>query len=166
MTAKQEYAICKVVGAIPDEQRDAFREIAEYAVSLGYMPILKGAKESYVDFTKGKIKRTILKIATDKKLPPWLAIKFYAMPEYTGIFREGVRDRVGLLEQMEISVRCWGCGKCDGTQGYTYELTEGRKGFLCGNGLIPLPAFGAGNVSEVKAAMRVQDEYFMTLFCE
>ena len=55
---------------------------------------------------------------------------------------------------------CFGCGKCDGTQGYPIPLPGGGEGFLCGFGLIPLPTFRAGHVPEVKEALRIQDEFF------
>ena len=161
MTEKQKYAFNKIIAALPDDCREAFREVAEYAISLGYMPVLKGSKKDYIDFTKSKVKRTILKIDA-APASPRLAIKYFALPAYSGIFYEGVEVRVNLLEEMGHKVRCWGCGKCDGTQGYNYVLCDGREGFLCGGGLLDLAGFSAENVSEIKAALKAQDDYFMS----
>jgi len=161
VTKKQKLALETTMAALPDGCREAFRKVAEFAVSLGYMPVLKGAKNTYADFTKSRIRRTILKIDTDPKFPPRLAAKFFAMPSYSGIFLEGIGHFVDLLLQHGHVSRCWGCGKCDGSQGYRYELPDGRKGFLCGNGLVSLPSFRAENVPEVVAALRAQDEYFV-----
>jgi len=159
MTEKQQNAFNKIISALPDDCRELFREIAEYATSLGYYP-KTNAKETYADFIKIKNRRTILKIDTASK-PPRLAINFFALPEYPGIFYEAVSMRVDLLEQMGYTPRCWGCGKCDGTIGYVYALSDGRKGFLCGRGVIELPSFDVENVAEVKEALRIQDEFFM-----
>ena len=158
MTEKQEYALNKIISSMPDEYRESFLEVAEYAVSLGYKPKLN-AKETYADFIKAKTKRPILKIDVDPKFPPRLAIQFTPMPAYSGIFYDAIEERAGLLEQMGHKPRCWGCGKCDGTEGHNYVLRDGRTGFLCGRGVITLPFLRAENVPEVKAALKNQDEY-------
>ena len=77
MTAKQEYALNKVITALPDDCRGAFREVAECAMSLGYMPVIRGKREDYADFIKSKLKRTILKIGTNPKFPPCLYLFIY-----------------------------------------------------------------------------------------
>ena len=92
MTEKQKYALDKIISKLPEENRQAFRDVAEYAISLGYMPVLKGG-ETYTDFTKSKTKRTILKINASCK-PPCIGIKFYATPEYVGVFREALEASV------------------------------------------------------------------------
>ena len=163
MTEKQKATLNKILDALPDEHREAFREVAEYAVSLGYMPVLKGSKKDYADFVKSKVKRTILKIDV-APTPPRLAIKYFALPAYSSIFYDGIEERVNMLEKMGHKVRCWGCKKCDSTQGYNYVLSDGREGFLCGGGLLDLAGFSAENISEVKAALKTQDDFFMNNF--
>ena len=94
MTKKQMEALKKIMASLPDDSRASYQEIAKYAISLGYMPSLKGARKDYVDFTKSKVKRTIMKINTDPKFPPSLAMKFYAVPSYPEIFQKAVDDRL------------------------------------------------------------------------
>ena len=53
MTQKQEGALNKIISVLPDDFRESYREVAEYAVSLGYMPSLKGGGH-YSDFTKSE----------------------------------------------------------------------------------------------------------------
>jgi len=160
VTAKQKYAFDKIINAVSGDKYDAFREVAEYVISLGYMPKLNTG-ETYVDFIKSKVKRMIMKIDTDFKYPPRLTINFFAIPEYTGIFAEAIEYRVGLLAGLGHTARCWGCKKCDGTRGYKYEFPDGRKIFLCGVGAIDIPSFDTENVTQIKDALKIQDEFFM-----
>lgn len=165
MTEKQKNSLNKIISALPDNCRELFREVAEYAVFLEYKPKLN-AKETYADFIKSKHGRTILKIETAAN-PPRLAMRFDALPVYSGIFREAIENRVNLLEQFDwFKGSCHGCGKCDRTQGYTYELPDGRKGFFCGSGVIDLPSFSNENIAEIKNALKTQDNYFMNLFVQ
>ena len=165
MTEKQKYALNKIITALPDNCRETFREVAEYAVLLGYMPKLN-AKETYADFIKSKHGRTILKIDINAA-PPRLALRFDALRVYSGIFQEAVENRVNLLEGCSwFTGNCHNCGKCDRTQGYSYELSDGRKGFFCGSGVIDMPLFGDEHIAEIKNALKTQDDYLMSLFAK
>ena len=161
MTAKQIDAFEKVFSVLPDDCRENYREVAEYAISLGYMPAIKGVRKDYLDFTNGKLKRTILKVqAATPKYPPNIAIKFYAISTYSPYFEKAVDDRLSTWNRLNYEVHCFGCGKCAGTEGYTVTLSGGKQGFLCGFGLLPLPTLCAENIAEVKEALRLQDEFF------
>ena len=160
MTQKQEESLNKIISVLPDNCRNSYQEVAEYAVSLGYMPSLKGTNGNYLDFTKSRVKRTILKIQTNPKFPH-LEMKFYAIPKYSAFFQRAVDERLLTWNRLKYEVRCFGCGKCDGTEGYTVTLIDGEQGFLCGFGLLPLPSFNTESVPEVKDALRVQDAFFM-----
>ncbi len=162
MTAKQEAALEKVIGALPDGLKESYQEVAEYAMSLGYMPALKGVRQDYVDFTKSRVKKSILKISSNPNF--WeLAMKFYALPEYSGIFSEALKMRLAYWSKLGYEAKCFGCGNCDGTLGYGIRVSDGKQGFLCGYGVVPLPKFNAENVAEVKDALRQQDEFFIKL---
>ena len=161
MTEKQKISLDTIISAVSDDYRDSFRQVAEYAISLGYNPKLN-AKKTYADFIKSKHGKTLMKIDTDPKFPPRLAIRFDALPVYSGIFLEAIEYRVDLLEQMGHKVRCWGCKKCDGTIGYKYKLSDGREGFLCGRGVIDIPSFAAEHISKIKDALKVQDDFLMS----
>ena len=161
MTTKQADAYHKVFSVLPDYCRESFREVADYAISLGYMPAIKGVRKDYLDFSNSKLKRTILKVqAATPKFPPYIAIKFYAIPMYSPYLQKAVDDRQSTWNRLNYEAHCFGCGKCDGTEGYTVTLSDGKQGFLCGFGLLPLPPLCAGNIAEVKEALRFQDEFF------
>ena len=160
MTEKQQLALEKIIAALPDDCKESCLKIAEYAISLGYMPAVKGTRGDYADFTKSKVKRTILKINTNPKFCG-LAIKFYALPAYSGIFGEAVDARFAYWNKLGYEAHCFGCGKCDGTHGYAFTLPDGKQGFLCGFGVVPLPTFCAENIPEVMEGLRVQDAFYM-----
>jgi len=160
MTNKQTDDFNKIISALPADCRESFREVAEYAISLGYLPAIKGVRKDYLDFSNSKLKRTILKVKTDPKFPPYLEMKFYAIPTYSSYFQKAVDDRLLTWNRLKYEARCFGCGKCDGTEGYTITFPDGKEGFLCGFGLLPLPSLDTGNIFEVKDALRLQDEFF------
>ena len=161
MTSKQADAFDKVFSILPEDCQESFREVAEYAISLGYMPAIKGVRKDYLDFTNSKLKRTVLKVqAATPKFPPYISIKFYAIPTYSSYFQKAVDDRLSTWSRLKYEARCFGCGKCDGTEGYSVILPNGKQGFLCGFGILPLPPLFAYNIEEVKEALRLQDDFF------
>lgn len=160
MTEKQQNALNVTLSALPDDCRKSYQEIAEYAISLGYIPVLKGSRKDYADFVNSKLKRTILKINTNPN-SRWLAVKFYAIPTYSGVFKDAIDERLAYWSKLGYKAKCFGCGKCDGTHGYKITLPDGKQGFLCGFGVIPLLTFSAENMSEVKEALKIQDEFFI-----
>ena len=160
MTQKQAEALDKIIAKLLREHQESFREVAEYVISLGYMPTLKGRKKSYVDFSKSKINRTILKIDAGLNAPK-LAVKFFAIPVYSGVFEDTIKERLAYWNKLGYEVHCFACGKCNGTQGYAVGLPDGKQGFLCGFGVVPLPSFCDENIKEVKEALKIQDEFFV-----
>ena len=167
MTEKQKNALNETIAALPDEYQKIFREAAEYTASLGYMPVKKGTKWTYTDFVKSKVNRTILKIDFNAT-PPRLGMKFFAIPEYTGIFEKAIKGALEYYAKLkyEIKPHCTGCmqrrnGRCKEPQGYIISLPDGKQGFICGFGIITIPSFAAENVSKIKEALKIQDEFFM-----
>lgn len=159
MTEKQKNALNTILAALPDDCRESYQKIAEYAISLGYMPVLKGSHKDYADFTNSKLKRTILKINTNSNYR-CIAMKFYALSRYSGIFQDAIDKRLDYWNKLGYEAKCFGCGKCDGTHGYKCITHSGTKGFLCGLGVIPIPTFKSENIDEVKEAIKIQDDFF------
>lgn len=160
MTDKQKQALEAILAALPGDCRDSYAQIAQCAIDLGYMPSLKGVRKDYADFTNAKLKRTILKINANPDFR-WIAMKFYALPAYKGVFARAIADRLATWDRLGYAARCFGCGKCDGTHGYSVTLPDGAPGFLCGHGVLPLAAFTAGDVEAVRDALRVQHAFFV-----
>ncbi|MDR0324689.1 MAG: hypothetical protein LBI19_01165 [Oscillospiraceae bacterium] len=160
MTEKQKINLQKILFALPDDYREAYREVAEYAMSLGYNPKLNPG-ETYADFVKSKNRRTVMKIDTNGQ--PRLAVRFDALPVCTGIFEEAVEHRRKPCITREYNH----CARCEGTWGSKYTLPDGKEYVICST-VIDIPAFSVSNISAdsisaVKEALKVQDDYLMSL---
>ena len=162
MTEKQKNALNKIISALPDDCRESYLEIAEYAISLGYMPVLTGKNKDTVNFRKSKIKKTILRI----KKPQQIAMSFYALREYTGVFKEAIDRRFDIknmyrheTRRFECESKCGQCG--DGAYGYSIILPDGKYGFGCGHCVVVLPTFRPENIQEVKNALKIQNEFYL-----
>jgi len=104
MTENQKRKIDILIDTLPEDEQRIYREIAEYAVKLGYTPSqvknvsgLTGA----VAFTKSKTGKRLCKISPPSQNPAKgkalyqmqktiLALSFYATPVYSELFRYGI----------------------------------------------------------------------------
>ena len=152
------------ISELPECYQEIFKDIAEYSISLGYTPKKTKSKDFALDFSKSKVKRTIMKMEIHsnaiKKNGPGLRLKFYANEGYSEIFNMGIKK---VIEEFDGKYTgCYGCGKCRGElEGYTYSYADGRRVFRCGNELISIPNFSHENISEIKELIKGQDEFFM-----
>lgn len=148
---------------LPERYREIFRELGEYAISLGYRPKRTKSKDFTLDFSKNKVKRTILKMEVhdngQKSNSPGLRLKFYATEAYSKIFRDGVQT---VIEEFNGKYTgCYGCGRCKGKlEGYIFTYPDGKEVFRCGNELIAIHDFDAHDIPEIKALLKTQDEFF------
>ena len=160
MTEKQKTALETIISALPDYSQGAFREIAEYAMSLGYTPKLN-KKNTYADFIKSKHKKTIMKIDAAYQAPR-LAVRFNALPVCTGIFQMAVEER------LKICGSYGSCKTCAGTFGDIYTLPNGKKVRICNavidvySAVSSIPFFSAANIAEIKEALKLQDDFLMS----
>ena len=168
MTEKQQNAVKKIIADLPPDYQGIYREIAEHAISLGYLPSLKGAQGQYVIFNKNfpkcKTNRTILKIVADHKQKNYsMETRFFANKSYSPFFEKAIDLR--LSYNFDTDHGCSNCGKCDGTQGYYYKTSDGERKFICGFvSLIQLPLVQAENISEIKDALTRQDDLYVRLY--
>lgn len=148
---------------LPESSREMFREIAEFAIDLGYLPKKTKSKDYVIDFIKNKVKRTVLKLEVHdngiKTNGPGIRMKFYATAEYSDIFRNGVKR---VIEEFGGKYTgCYGCGKCKyELEGYTYVYDDGKKVFRCGNELIAITGIGEQHIPEIKELLKTQDSFF------
>jgi hypothetical protein len=163
MTEKQQNTLDAALTRIPERDRTLYHNIAEYAISLGYMPKLGGKDGSYAEFIKHKIKRTLIKLqfAPGAGRKYALKLSFYATDKYSPLFDEAVSDMINTLRRQNHEVRCWKCGMCDGTLGYMHIDNDGSRSFLCGKGVLQLPEIGAEHLDEIKLLMKAQDDFWM-----
>lgn len=149
---------------LPESYREMFQDIAEYSISLGYTPKKTTSKSFALDFSKSKIKRTIMKMEIHgngvEANGPGLRLKFYANKDYSDVFKQGIQR---VIEEFNGKYTgCYGCGRCkDKLEGYTYIYDDGKKVFRCGSELIAIRNFSLKNISEIKMLIKGQDEFFM-----
>jgi hypothetical protein len=165
MTEKQQNAYNTIITNVPEKCREFYSEAADYAISLGYLPVINKG-QTYIDFIKNKIKKYILKITAIPNTSHWIAVQFYALPEYNGIFKMALDERISKLRSLGHEPNCWGCGRCDKTLGYKFVRPDGTQGFLCGAGVLQFPLFNVEHVSLIKDALKKQDDFLMKHFGE
>lgn len=156
--------LLEFISALPENYQMMFQEIAEFAIQLGYTPKKTKSKDFALDFSKSKVKRTIMKMEIHdngiKTNGPGLRLKFYASKDYSGIFRNGVQK---VIEEFDGKYTgCYGCGKCKGEpEGYTYTYSNGTQVFRCGHELIAIKNVSSQNIEEIETLLTAQDEYFL-----
>ncbi len=169
MNDKHKAILTKLLDRIPPEYHPLFTELAEYAISLGYLPKRTTAKDVAVDFANRRTRRTILKLEEKEQKHdgyrygergiPGVRLKFFAGEEYSAIFSNGIKN---VIEEFDGKYTgCLGCGDCGSDhQGYIYHYPDGREVFRCGRELISVFDFSTGSPDEMKRLLRKQAEYF------
>lgn len=163
MNEKIKTLLDDFLAEIPEKDRKSFYEIAEYAISLGYIPKKTKTRVFNLDFSNGKLKKTILKLeAPDPKYEGSISgirLKFYANKDYSDIFKQSIKR---VIEEYDGRYTgCYGCGKCKGAlEGYIYTYPDGKSIFRCGGELIPINDWNNNHIAEVKLLMKVQDQFW------
>jgi hypothetical protein len=161
---KTSQLLIDFISELPESYQEMFQDIAEYSISLGYTPKKTKSKNFALDFSKSKVKRTIMKMEIHdnaiKKNSPGLRLKFYAGKDYSDIFKRGIQR---VIEEFDGKYTgCYGCGRCRGeSEGYTYIYADGKKVFRCGSELIEIHNFSIKNIPEIKTLLKKQDEFFL-----
>ncbi|OOM78185.1 hypothetical protein CLPUN_20440 [Clostridium puniceum] len=146
-----------------------FLELGEYAVNLGYNPVRNKTSDVIIDFRKNKVKKTILKMeAKEQKHDgykygerniPGLRLRFFAAKEYSDIFKHGIKN---VIEEYDGKYTgCYGCGRCDGTEGYDFIYPDERQVYRCGVELISIFNFTEKDIPEIKKLLKIQDDYYL-----
>ena len=159
MTEKARIKLENVISKFPAEYQELYRNIAEYVISLGYSPKVN-AGETYADFVKSKHGKIIMKIECGYEKPPALKIpriniRFDVLPNLSGMFEDAVL-------QFKKS-HCPKCGKCNGTFGVKYTLSNEKEVYTC-RSTIYMPSFDTNNLSEIKEVLKAQDEHLVRLY--
>jgi hypothetical protein len=168
MNEKQKLILAELLTGIDDPYHAIFLELAEYAVSLGYNPVRNKTHDVTIDFRKNKIKKTIMKMeAREQKHDgyqfgerniPGLRLRFYASKNYSDIFKKGIQRVIEDFDGRYTG--CYGCGRCDSTEGYTYVYPDGRKVFRCGSDLVSIFDFAKQDIPEIKLLMKNQADFY------
>ncbi|MBK1810696.1 hypothetical protein JHL18_08605 [Clostridium sp. YIM B02505] len=169
MNEKQQSILNELLSNIDLKYNTMFLELAEYAISLGYTPVRSKTIDVNIDFRKNKFKKTILKLEAKEQKhaglkygerdKPGLRMRFFAAKEYSDIFNNGIKN---VIEEYDGRYTgCYGCGRCDGSEGYTFIYPDGRKVYRCGSELISVFDFTEKDVPEIKKLLKIQDDYYV-----
>ncbi len=120
---------------LTDDEKMIFSTISEYVFGLGYKAKRDKVKAIGYSFTHSRVKKQILRF-TSFQGKPILRIKFFVAPSYSDFFHEAIR---ATIEEYNYKYTgCYGCGDCDGTQGYWYQYPDERAYYRCGKELIEI----------------------------
>lgn len=169
MNEKHRVILNELLSNIDVKYNEMFLELAEYAISLGYNPVRNKTRDVTIDFRKNKVKKTILKMESkeqkhdgykyNERNIPGVRLRFFAAKEYSDIFKQGIQN---VIEEYEGKYTgCYGCGRCDGTEGYNYMYPDGRQVYRCGSELISIFNFTEKDIPEIKKLLKIQDHYYI-----
>lgn len=168
MNEKQQKVMEELFTCMDNSYKDIFAHLAEYAVALGYNPVRNKTQDITIDFKNNKTKKCILKMEQHEQKHdeyqykernvPGIRLRFFAVKEYSDIFKLGIKRVIENFDGRYTG--CYGCGRCDGTQGYTYLYDDGREVFRCGSELISIFDFSKENIPEIEALMKAQAAFY------
>ena len=142
-----------------DDEKRIFSAIARYAFSLGYRARRDKTKTLGYSFTHSKAKKQILRFSSSRG-KPMLKMKFFASPNYSKFFHEAIRT---VIEEYDYKYTgCYGCGNCDGTQGYHYQYPDGREYYRCGTELIEITDIQNIPLAEILELFKRQHDFYVT----
>ena len=154
---------------LPDDVKPVFSAVANFAFSLGYKAKRDKTNSLSYTFVHSKIKKHILRFSTDKGKPV-IKIKFFAAQGYSNFFHEAIRT---VIEEYGYKYTgCYGCGNCDGTEGYRYRYPDGREYYRCGKELIDVADIKHVPLPEILDLLKTQHDYYLSRseetceFCE
>ena len=167
MTDSQKQKIDMLISVLPKHEQEMYREIAEYAVELGYSPSKIKTPLEPVIFAKtirSFGNRRLCKIAPpnheiSNELSTGVFLSFYATTDYSEVFNEGVR----MLCESRKSRKTHGgsdkgCGDCNKCTGYFYTYSDGKTTGCCHDKLVEILYIKEEHVVEIKAMMKAQHE--------
>lgn len=172
MKEKYTAILDELFSKIDNNYSAMFQELAEYAINLGYNPIRNKTHDVTIDFRKNKIKKSIMKMEVSEQKHdgyaycerniPGLRLRFFAAKDYSDIFQRGIQRVIEGFDGKYTG--CYGCGRCDGSEGYTYIYPNGKQVFRCGSELISIFDFDEKNMPEIKTMLKTQADYYVARF--
>ncbi len=143
---------------LAENEKPVILALADEAIKLGYRVKRDKTKDLSYGLVHPKISKRILRFTLNKG-KPMVRLKYFAAPTYSDYFHEAIRRTIE--EHDYRYTGCYGCGSCDGTQGYTYRYADGREYYRCGTELIELPDVGSIPLDEILALFRIQHAFYL-----
>lgn len=118
------------------ELKELFTRLVEKAEELDMKITRTKAKDTVYLFLNPYTKKRVMKFTFDKDGTPQVHLRFNLAGNYSNFFDEAIRLTI---EEFDFKYTgCYGCGNCDGTEGYTYVYKDGTTYYRCPTELIEL----------------------------
>lgn len=144
-----------------DAEKTVFLAIARPAFTLGYKAQRDKSKSIGYTFTHSKVKKRILRFSSNRG-KPIIRIKFFASPNYSNFFQEAIRMTIEEYDYKYTG--CYGCGNCQGTEGYKYKYPDGREYYRCGTELIEITDIKNVPLPELLDLLKKQHAFYISKF--
>ena len=142
---------------IDDDKKHIYRDIAQAAIDLGFIPKKDKVKHFGISFMSKKYGVTLLRMINDKR--PELRLKFFATEDYSKAFDDSIKY---IIEKFQFKyVGCYGCGKCKTKkEGYIVNYPNNKTDFRCGSELIEIMELNGSIKDEIIDLMKNQKKYY------
>ena len=162
---KYNAIIKEYLDIVPLKNKSLYEELANMAITLGYVPKRDKTKIISISFRNNKTNFTIMKFSEDTI--DGLKFKFAANKKYSKIFDEGIKKYDEYLRGLYAekynlkNVTCFGCAKCVNEKKlfYAIEYDDGRKYKVCGTvAFVHINQITKEIVEEAGNMMKIQHE--------
>lgn len=142
-------------GLITKDNQYIYKELSEFAISLGYKKIQAKTKDLVFIFLHPQTRERVLKFSYSQKAGFSTHLKYDQTKSYSNFFHEAIRRTIE--ESNYKYTGCYlNCHKCDGTRGYIYTYKDQRKYFRCYQELIELFDLTKNELTEIKTMLKNQ----------
>lgn len=149
---------------------ETYRALARYLEELGYHPKRQGAIGFTLSYAH-KNGKVLAKMGV-KNGNVFCAVKFFGVKDAPQKYQDALRHEIesrgrqycAPVRNADHKARCDRCPACTGGGlGYFCILADGTEMLRCGAYPIPIPAVTRDDLDGLKALLRAQHEYFMSL---
>lgn len=121
---------------VEQDDKELFTKLTEKAEELDLKITKAKTKDTTYLFLNPYTKRRVMKFTFDKEGKPQVHLRFNMAGNYSSFFDEAIRLTIEEFNYKYTG--CYGCGKCDGTEGYSYVYEDGTTYYRCPTELIEL----------------------------
>ena len=150
--------ISEFYNSIPVNISEVFKNIADYAIKLGYRVKKDKVKHIAYSFVSSKYNNGIMRFVNDKNEIK-LKMKYFGIKTRNEVLEQALKETI---EEYNFKYTgCYQCGKCkDKKEGYIIEYKGGKKYFRCGSEYIDINNFEKMSIEEIKITIEEQTKYY------
>ena len=177
MTQKQKSLIETLIASISDEQKNVYKETAQYLVDLGYMPQKQRVGDFVLSFKHKETGKVISKMGI-RQQTAFFSVRFFACNRVSETFMNALRKDIESRNRQYTSPlpvlpdtasmvknKCGYCGDIctGGGYGYYYKFSDNDMVSRCGAYPIIIPDIKEEDIDELKRIIQEQHHYFSSI---